>query len=72
MRIPKTERPGEILPWQPEVTISGAELIVYHADRLTNEIKDALQDGKVTIWEGLKIGFSIIGAVVAAVKGREK
>lgn len=72
MRTIKTERPAEILPWEPPVELSTGELIVYHADRLTNEVQDALEDGHITIWEGLKLGLSLIGGVVQVVRGKRK
>ncbi len=59
---------GELIPEEPPVELTTEELIIYHADRLKNEIRDALDDGKITVWEALSLGFSVLLAALGIVK----
>lgn len=59
---------GELLPEENPVVLTTEELIIYHADRLKNEIRDALDDGKITVWEALGLAFSVLRAALGIVK----
>ena len=64
------ERPPVIYPEQKPVELTRGERLLYHADKLANEIKAALDDGQITVWEGVKIGLSVIAAAFHVIKGK--
>jgi len=65
------EMPKENMPPDFPVDLTTGEQLIYHADRLTNEVRDALADGEITVWEGIKIGLSLLGTVLKVIGGRK-
>lgn len=56
------------IPVDDEVHISTMERILYGGAGVVDEVAEALEDGKITLSEGMSIAYAIVAALAGVIK----